>query len=101
MNGGEGSMAGGTTATQQQDELAIRMSDIGGTLTLKEGALFLLTDQVGDIPSQARLGGNWGLGLYFHDMRYLDEATLRVNGQPLTMLLASTDLGNQGVRELT
>ncbi len=84
-----------------QDELAIRMDDIGSVLTLKEGSLFLLTDRSGDIPPQVAPGGNRGMGLYFHDMRHLDEATLRLNGQALTMLLASTDLGWRGIYELT
>jgi glycogen debranching enzyme len=85
----------------QGDELAIRQSDLGAILTLKGGALFLLTDLAGDIPPQRRDGRNGGLGLYFHDMRYLDEATLRLNGRPLTPLLASADLGYRGVCELT
>ncbi|HEX5502352.1 MAG TPA: glycogen debranching N-terminal domain-containing protein [Thermomicrobiales bacterium] len=76
-------------------------SDIGATLTLKEGTVFLLTDQRGGIPPQARPHRDRGLGLYFHDMRHLDQATLRVNGAPMTLLLATSDLGYQGVCELT
>lgn len=85
----------------QGDELAIRQSDLGGSLTLKGGALFLLTDQAGNIPPQTGSGRNGGLGLYFHDMRFLDVATMRLNGQPLTSLLASADLGYRAVYELT
>lgn len=86
---------------EYEDELAIRQSDIGAALTLKEGPLFLLTDRAGDIPPQTGRGKDRGLGLYFHDMRHLDEAVLRLNGQRLTPLLASTDLGYRGIRELT
>ena len=46
-----------------QDELAIRMDDIGSVLTLKEGSLFLLTDRSGDIPPQVAPGGNRGMGM--------------------------------------
>ncbi|HET8630974.1 MAG TPA: glycogen debranching N-terminal domain-containing protein, partial [Thermomicrobiales bacterium] len=76
-------------------------SDIGAALTLKEGPVFLLTDQDGEIPPQTQPHRNRGLGLYFHDMRYLDQATLRLNGAQLTLLLATSDLGYHGVCELT
>ena len=80
-----------------------RMSDMGPTLTLKEGPLFLLADHSGEIPPQAGAGAESarGLGLYFHDMRHLDRATLRLNGAALTLLLAASDVGDQGVCELT
>lgn len=85
----------------QGDELAIHQSDLAQTQTLKGNALFLLTDETGYIPAQSSPGADRGLGLYFHDTRYLDEAVLRVNGHTFTPLLVSTDLGFQGVRELT
>lgn len=75
--------------------------DLGATVTLKEGALFLLSDQSGEIPPQTHPGQNRGLGLYFHDMRYLDEATPRLNGARLTLLLATSEEGDRGVFELT
>ncbi len=80
-----------------------RTSAIGATLTLKEGALFLLTDQSGEIPPQAGSSQDSarGLGLYFHDMRHLDQATLRLNDASLTLLLSSSDVGQRGVCELT
>jgi glycogen debranching enzyme len=86
---------------QHEDHLAIRQSDLGTPITLKEGPLFLLTEQSGEIPPQTVPGHDRGLGLYFHDMRHLDEAQLRLNGTQLTPLLASPDLGYQGIRELT
>src|SRR6476469_9646180 len=80
-----------------------RSSAIGAVLTLKEGALFLLTDQSGEIPPQAGTSPNRarGLGLYFHDMRHLDQATLRLNDASLTLLLSSSDDGQRGGCELT
>jgi glycogen debranching enzyme len=101
MSGGLGDDHSAPQGGVQEDELAIRQGDLGGTLTLKGGSLFLLTDLSGDIPPQKRPGGERGLGLYFRDMRFLDEATLRLNGEPLMPLLASTDLGFAGTRELT
>jgi len=40
-------------------------------------------------------------GLYFHDMRYLSEQTLRLDGMPLVSLLASAGDGHRAVFELT
>src|SRR6476620_11039847 len=48
------------------------VAEIGASLTLKQGALFMLTDDSGDIPPQIIGEHDRGLGLYFHDMRYLD-----------------------------
>jgi len=80
-----------------------RMNDLQATLTLKEGSLFLVADQSGEIPPQAgeEATNSRGLGLYFHDMRHLDQVTLRLNDVALTSLLASADLGYQSVCELT
>jgi len=74
--------------------------DIGGTLALKQDGLFLLTDASGAIPPQTEEEDR-GLGLYFHDMRHLDRATLTVNGTRLTTLLATSDLGYVSVCEST
>jgi glycogen debranching enzyme len=83
------------------DELAIHQSDLARTQTLKGGALFLLTDEAGSIPPQSAPHTDRGLGLYFHDTRYLDTSLLLLNGLPLIPLLVSGDLGFRGVRELT
>ncbi len=77
------------------------VADIGASLTLKQGALFMLTDDSGDIPPQIIGEHDRGLGLYFHDMRYLDAAALRINGARFTPLLSASDLGHTGVFELT
>lgn len=77
------------------------VADIGAAMTLKQGALFLLCDTSGSIPAQVPAHHDRGLGLYFHDMRYLDQAALHLNDAPLTPLLSSSDLGYVGVVELT
>src|SRR5205085_1757650 len=71
--------------------------DIGAAVTLKEGALFLLTDRSGEIPAQTAPDQSRGLGLYFHDTRHLDEVTLRLNGAPPTLLLSTSEQGYTGV----
>jgi len=78
-----------------------RVADIGANLTLKQGALFMLTDDSGDIPPQTMGDNDRGLGLYFHDMRYLDAASLRVNDARFTPLLTTSDRGHTGIIEMT
>jgi len=83
------------------DHLATRTPDLGATTTLKSGALFLLTQTSGDIPAPSARTGRHGLGLYFHDTRFLNEKRLHVNGHPMTLLFESADLGDRCTRELT
>lgn len=85
----------------RSDELQIHANDLGDVLTLKVGPLFLLTQRSGDIPAPSVRTGRHGLGLYFRDTRYLDERRLHLNGRPMTLLLASADVGDRGTRELT
>jgi glycogen debranching enzyme len=77
------------------------VTEIGASLTLKQGSLFMLVDDSGDIPPQIVGQHDRGLGLYFHDMRHLDQASLRINGARFTPLLSASDLGHTGVFELT
>lgn len=73
------------------------VSSLGASLTTKAGSLFVLCAQNGDI--DATLNG--GYGLYFHDTRFLDSATLRLNRKPLTVLLGRDGQGDRSVCELT
>jgi glycogen debranching enzyme len=61
----------------------------------KQGSLFLLTSEEGDVHAGS------DQGLYFHDMRYLSVATLRLNGGVLVSLLADASEGHRAVFELT
>ena len=56
-------------------------------VVLKAGSLFLIAIDSGDVPFE----GPHGYGLYFHDCRFLDGFTLRVNGEEPTVLAASAD----------
>jgi glycogen debranching enzyme len=50
------------------------MSALSQQLVLKEGNVFLLSHETGD------LSGNIGLGLYYRDVRYLSHFLFKVNG---------------------
>ena len=61
----------------------------------------MVTQTSGDVPAQSARTGRHGLGIYFHDTRYLDEKRMHVNGRPMTLLFESADLGDRCTRELT
>jgi glycogen debranching enzyme len=61
----------------------------------KQGSLFLLSTDTGDILAHS------DQGLYFHDMRYLSASRLRLSGQPPVSLLADAGEGHRAVFELT
>ena len=83
------------------DPLGTHSADLGGTTTLKSGALFLVTQTSGEVPAPSTRTGRHGLGLYFHDTRFLNEKRMHVNGRPMTLLFESADLGDRCTRELT
>src|SRR5437868_2059349 len=56
------------------------MSELVQQMVLKEGNIFLLSHENGDI------SGHAGLGLYYQDIRYLSFFTFRVNGQEQPLL---------------
>lgn len=87
--------------TPDVDPLGTHTPDLGDTTTLKSRTLFLVTETSGDVPAQSARVGRHGLGLYFHDTRFLDEKRMRVNGRPMTLLFESADLGDRCTRELT
>ena len=85
---------GNTTASKRSSESAVSSSAV---LTTKAGSVFALCAANGDI--DARVSD--AHGLFFHDMRYLDRATLRLNGGPLSVLLASADSADRSISEMT
>lgn len=64
---------------------------------IKDGDIFLLTKQDGQIPFE----GNHGFGLYHHDCRYLNGYRIEVNGASLEALSSTTQDGYQSVFQLT
>src|SRR5436190_2631618 len=83
------------------DPLATQSPDLGGTTTLKSGSLFMVTQSSGDLPGPSPRTRPHGLGLYFHDTRFLHEKRMQVNGRPMTLLFESADLGDHCTREFT
>ena len=56
---------------------------IAHAIVIKDENIFFLAEPSGDVP----LGGEHGLGLYYHDCRYLDGYELRLAGVAPDMLL--------------
>ena len=74
----------------------VKATDLGNVQVLKQGNLFLLTDQFGDVHPDTR-----GLGLYLGDTRHLSCVTLRVGGERLVLLQTSVSGNYQGTIQLT
>lgn len=70
------------------------MSALAEQIVLKEGDVFLLSQDNGDIT------GNVGLGLYYHDTRYLSLLTLKVNGQSPALLNFTSSQNFMGILQL-
>ena len=73
------------------------LPDLNDTLITKAGSVFCLCARDGDLDVDV----NGSHGLYFHDTRFLERATLRIDGQPLTVLLSSAFQDDRSVCELT
>ncbi len=71
-------------------------SDLGESLPTKASGVFALCAPNGDIDNKV----NNAYGLYFHDTRFLEVARLRMNGQPLAVLLSNAE-DNVFTAELT
>ena len=72
------------------------MSALTEQLVLKEGDVFFVSQETGDV------SGNTGLGLYYHDMRYLSILNFKVNGrmpEVLNFSAISKLHGNIAVRQ--
>ncbi|HEX5417629.1 MAG TPA: glycogen debranching N-terminal domain-containing protein [Chloroflexota bacterium] len=89
-------------AQQRKHELFARtapalVGSIADAIAIKEGDVFLLTRPDGSIP----FSDNVGLGLYYHDCRFLDGWEIRVNGQSLYAIVATAETGFSAIFELT
>ena len=72
-------------------------SSIANAIVIKDGELFFLCDRNGDVP----LEGSSGLGLYYHDCRYLDGYELRLDGVAADSLASVAGAGSCATFELT
>jgi glycogen debranching enzyme len=66
-------------------------------LAIKEGDLFLYTNELGQVPGTE----NSALGLYYRDTRFLSRYELTVAGRQPVLLSASADRGYAATVELT
>jgi len=73
------------------------LADLNDTLTTKAGGVFCLCARDGDLD----VAVNGSHGLYFHDTRFLELDSLRLDDQPLTVLLSSAVEDDRSVCELT
>ena len=71
-------------------------SGLADAIVIKDADLFFLTEPNGNVPLQ----GDHGLGLYFHDCRYLNGYEIRLAGMPLVPLAATAGRGFMAKFEL-
>ncbi|HKB55494.1 MAG TPA: glycogen debranching N-terminal domain-containing protein [Ramlibacter sp.] len=71
-------------------------SSIAHAIVMKDDELFFLCDRSGDVPE-----GSNGLGLYYHDCRYLNGYELRLGGVAADPLAATAAAGSSATFELT
>ena len=76
-------MTGSTRCVGARPRHIVPAVDLGGVEVLKQGNLFLLSDDAGDIAPDGR-----GLGLYDGDTRLLSMASLRIGGRRPVVLAA-------------
>jgi glycogen debranching enzyme len=72
-------------------------SSIAHAVVIKHDELFFLCNRDGDVP----LEGSSGLGLYYHDCRYLNGYELRLDGVAADCLAATAAAGSSATFELT
>jgi len=70
---------------------------ISDAIVLKQGDLFLIAGPDGQVPSSR----THGLGLYYHDCRFLRTYELQLNGEQPVCLGATVAAGDRGAVQLT
>jgi glycogen debranching enzyme len=70
---------------------------IAEAIVIKNDNLFFLTTKTGEVPTR----GGHGLGLYYHDCRYLNGYALRLADTDPTVLVNNAAAGDRAVLELT
>ena len=72
-------------------------SSIADAIVIKHDELFFLCNSNGDVPCE----GSNGLGLYYHDCRYLNGYELRLGDATADRLLSTAAAGSSATFELT
>src|SRR5262245_8360007 len=81
-----------------QTHVRSSMTDsIAHAVVLKDGDLFFLTEPDGSVP----LDGEHGLGLYYHDCRFLNGYELKLGNTKPNTLASNAAVGFRGTIELT
>jgi len=73
------------------------VESLAQAIVMKQDNLFFLAQRDGHVP----MTGNHGLGLYYHDCRYLNGYELTMGGLPPVGLSASAAVGAVGIFSLT
>jgi glycogen debranching enzyme len=76
---------------------AASVGSIADAVVVKDEDVFFLTERDGDVP----LKGNHGLGLYYHDCRYLNGYEMRLVGTEPNTLIAVAQAGYEATLALT
>jgi len=81
----------------QNDGRASMTRSIATAVVVKDGDIFFLCEPNGDVP----LGGEHGLGLYYHDCRFLNGYEMRLADAPPEVLVSTAARGFMAILELT
>src|ERR1051325_738445 len=81
----------------QNDGRSSTTRSIAKAVVVKDGDVFFLTDPDGRVP----LGGEHGLGLYYHDCRYLNGYDVKLGDAIPEVLISTAARGFMAVVELT
>src|ERR1043165_7714849 len=81
----------------QTDGRSSTTRSIAKAVVIKDGEVFFLSEPDGRVP----LGGEHGLGLYYHDCRYLNGYDVKLGNTNPEVLIATAARGFMAVLELT
>ncbi|HEX6531241.1 MAG TPA: glycogen debranching N-terminal domain-containing protein, partial [Nitrospira sp.] len=73
------------------------VESLAQAIVMKKDNLFFVARPDGNVPMTT----NHGMGIYYHDCRYLNGYELTIGGQPPASLSASAVLGSVGIFTLT
>ena len=81
----------------QSDGRSSTTRSIATAVVVKDGDIFFLCEPNGDVP----LGGEHGLGLYYHDCRFLNGYEMKLADAKPEVLVATAARGFMAILELT
>ena len=87
----DSSSAHAKKAHSKKQTRSARVASIASAVVIKDEDLFFLCDDQGGVP----LRPGHGLGLYYHDCRFLDGYEMRLADHPLSALVADAQRGYQ------